>query len=285
MLEKLDGSTRVYIIVGDPIAQVKSPNSMTRAFLDRGVNAIVVPMHVTAVDLDTLMQGVRLAENVDGVIVTVPHKFAAFAHCAETTDRACILGAVNVIRRREDGAWYGDMLDGLGFVGGIRTAGHEPEGRRALLVGAGGAGSAIALALVDEGVAELAIHDTSTSRRDQLIDRLRSARPDAVLTVGTADPTGFDLVVNATPTGMQAGDPLPLRADRFTSKMFVADVITKPAVTPLIEQARRAGCRTQVGAGMFYAEAYLMLDFLLAAHVTCNDKQELSREPSTVQVS
>jgi shikimate dehydrogenase len=278
MFEKLDGSTRLFVVLGDPIAQVKSPSGMTHAFQKRGVNAVVVPMHVTPSDFDAFVRGVGRALNLDGIIVTVPHKFAAFRHCVEATARARILGAVNVLRREAGGNWYGDMLDGIGFVGGIRSVGFDPAGKRALLVGAGGAGSAIALALVDEGVSELAIHDESAERRDGLIGRLRDRRPEVVVRVGSADPTGFELVVNATPAGMKPGDELPVLANKLHASTFVGDVITAPVVTPLIEQARHLGCATQIGLEMFNAEATLMLDFLLAPTTRCDG--ERSHMPS-----
>ena len=258
----LNGETRVLAIIGDPIAQVKSPASMTQTLQERGRNAVLVPVHVAPADMDAFINGASLARNIDGIIVTVPHKFSASKHCASASERAQFLGAVNIMRRNADGSWHGDQLDGLGFVNGMRAAGCDPEGARALLVGAGGAGSAIALALLESGVAGLAVHDDSVERRDALLARLR-ARYGARASAGSPDPAGFNVVVNATPAGMRPRDPLPLRADRLTPGMFVGDVITAPAVTPLIEVARGIGCRTQVGAGMFAEVARLMIAFLL----------------------
>jgi shikimate dehydrogenase len=258
----LNGETRIFAIIGDPIAQVKSPAAVTRAFNAAGRNCVLVPLHVTPADFDRFMDGVRLAKNLDGIIATVPHKFAAYAHCSTATDRARFLGAVNVLRRHPDGAWHGDMSDGLGFVNGIRAAGCQPAGQRALLVGAGGAGSAIALALVEAGVAELAIHDEDVARCDALAARLRELQ-GAMVHVGTADPSGYTLVVNATPAGMRIGDPYPVQVDKLTAAMFVGDVITEPKVSPLIEAARRVGCPTQDGGGMYDAQLDMMRDFLL----------------------
>ena len=260
----LSGETRLVGIVGDPIAQVKSPAGVTQALRERGRNSVCVPIHVTSADLDDFVRGVSLVRNLDGIIVTVPHKFAVYRHCATATKRARFLGAVNVLRRNADGSWHGDHCDGEGFVNGIRAAGCKPEGQRALLAGAGGAGSAIALALVEAGVAELAVHDGDAGRRDSLLDRL-GARSQARVQAGSADPTGYTLVVNATPAGMRPEDPCPVEVDKLTPEMFVADVITAPAVTPLLEAARRIGCQTQVGGGMFAAVSELMLEFLLQA--------------------
>ena len=264
MLQTLSGTTRVYVIIGDPIEQVKSPAGVTGGFAKRGRDAVLVPIHVSAAHVDAFIDSLGHVQNVDGIIATVPHKFVAYRHCTSASDRAHLLTSVNGVRRNPDGTWYGDMLDGLGLVGGLRQAGCEPSGKRTLLVGAGGAGSAIALALLDAGVAELAIHDVDIARRDKLIVRLRSRYPQK-LAIGSADPSGFALVVNATPLGMYPDDPLPVLADRLSPAMFVADVIPKPAVTRLLDIAQGMGCGTQTGVGMFEAQLDLMVDFLLAS--------------------
>jgi shikimate dehydrogenase len=256
----LDGATRLHLIIGDPIAQVKSPSGVTAAFARAGAHAVLVPAHVAPGALEGFLRGVALAQNLDGIVVTVPHKFAAFSFCDSTTERARLLGAVNVIRRRQ-GAWQGDMVDGLGCVASLRAGGCEPAGRRALLVGAGGAGTAIAEALLRARVAELAVHDADAGRRAALASKLGHL---GRVVEGSDDPAGFDLVVNATPAGMRAEDPLPVRAGRLDPGCFVADAITAPEVTPLLAAARQRGCGTRTGIGMFEAVRDLMVEFLLA---------------------
>ncbi|MEO8739633.1 MAG: shikimate dehydrogenase [Casimicrobiaceae bacterium] len=262
MLNSLTGATRVYVVVGDPITQVKSPNGVTGAFAARGHDAVLVPMHVGALDVDALIVALGRTRNVDGMLVTVPHKFAAHKHCATASERSHILTATNILRRNADGSWDGDMVDGPGFVKGVRLGGFELSGKRALLVGAGGAGSAIGLELLRSGVAALAVHDSDVARRDRLLDRLR-VHCSAGLHVGSDDPSGFDLVVNATPAGMRDDDAVPVQLERLRPEMFVGDVITVPEVTPLLYAARRAGCRTSTGVDMFNAELDLQLDFFL----------------------
>jgi shikimate 5-dehydrogenase len=158
------GATRLFPIIGDPIKYVESPMRLTRTFGERDYNGVCVPMQVLADDLDAVMAGLTAARNVDGILVTMPHKFTAFAHCATSSERAKMLGVVSVIRRSPDGTWHGDMLDGLAFVKAQKDHGAQPEGARALLVGAGGAGSAIAIELLQAGVGELIIHDPDDSR-------------------------------------------------------------------------------------------------------------------------
>ena len=263
-MDGINGATRVHFIVGDPIAQVKSPAGVTRAYQARGHNAVVLPAHVAPADLGAWLAGVSRAQNVDGIIVTVPHKFACADLCATTSGRSSFLRTVNTMRRNTDGSWHGDMFDGLGFVAALRDQGCPPEGRRCLLVGAGGAGSAIAHALVMAGVDRLDVHDGDPVRRATLVDRLKGL-DRCPIGHGSADPSGYDLVLNATPMGMKATDPLPLDVDKLSAGMFVGCVITVPAVSPLIAAARARGCRTMTGVDMFARVSDLMVDFLLGS--------------------
>jgi len=201
---------------------------------------------------------------VDGIIVTVPHKFAYFELCATTSDRGAFLKSINTLRRNPDCSWHGDMFDGLGYVKALALKGCSLQGQKALLVGAGGAGSAIAYSLVTGGVRELAIHDEDTVRRDALLQRLATLRQCTVV-AGSSDPTGFDIAINATPIGMKAGDPDPIDVSRFTPNMWVGCVITAPAVTPMIAAARAQGCHTLTGTEMFAQVKDLMVEFLMGA--------------------
>jgi shikimate dehydrogenase len=263
MMPTLGGATRLHVIIGDPIAQVRAPGGITAAFAARGHDGILVPIQVAVADLSDFLSVAARLKNLDGIVVTIPHKFACYEACASATDRAHFLGAANLMRRRVDGRWHGDMVDGLGFVGAARAKGIDPKERRALLIGAGGAGSAIALALVDAGVSELAIHDSEIARRDALIGRLNmlgKTRAHA----GSSDPSGYDLVANATPAGMQAGDSLPVDVARLARAAYCGCVITKPEVSPFIAAARKIGCVTATGTDMYLAQQQMMVDFLLA---------------------
>jgi shikimate dehydrogenase len=262
MLENLSGETRLFPIIGEPIVFVKSPQRLTSGFEARGHNAICVPMQVAGADLEAVMRGLTRTPNVDGLLVTMPHKFTAFAHCATSSETARLLGGVSVMRRNPDGSWHGGMLDGLAFVKAQIDEGAQPKGARVLLVGAGAAGSAIAIALLEAGVRELIIHDANESRVAQLLKVVADLGRGRV-TVGPPDPTGCDMVCNATPMGMAAGDPLPVAANLLTSSMFVGDVIAGHGVTPFLQAAQAAGCKTANGVQMVEAVQEMMLDFML----------------------
>src|SRR5262249_16862343 len=146
----------------------------------RNVNAVCVPIHVTAGDFDAFISAAKRVKNLDGIVITIPHKFAALRHCDETTERARLLGAVNLMHPVAGGRWRGDMTDGVATVSALRKAGCEPRGRHALVAGAGGAGSAVALALIEAGVAMLAIAEVDAERRDRLVAGLSAQKPGAV---------------------------------------------------------------------------------------------------------
>jgi shikimate dehydrogenase len=267
MLPSLNGETRLHLILGDPVGQTRSPSGLTGEFVARGANAICIPVHVAPADFDAFVAAAKRGLNIDGIVITIPHKFAALRHCDEASDRARFLGAANVMHRIAADRWRGDMTDGAAMVAALRRAGFRPAGKRALVIGAGGAGSAVALALIEAEVAALAVADMDTERRLSLIERLAARAPAAVRT-GTADAAGFDLVVNATPAGMRPTDPLPVDAARLEPSAYVADLITRPAFTPLLEAARRRGCVVVTGEDMFAAQAGDMADILLAPPVS-----------------
>jgi shikimate dehydrogenase len=261
-MPSLSGETRLHVIVGDPVGQTKSPAGLTAEFAARRVDAVCVPVHVTADDFDAFMAAAKRIHNLDGIVVTIPHKFAALRHCDEVSARAHVLGSVNVLYRIAAGRWRGDMTDGVAMAAALEKAGCELAGRRALLVGAGGAGSAVALALIEAGVAMLAIAEVDAARRDSLIARLATRYPGKAA-AGSSDPAGFDLIVNATPVGMAPDDPLPVDIERLDKAACVADLITRPVVTPLLDAARRRGALIVTGTDMFAVQAGTMADILL----------------------
>jgi shikimate dehydrogenase len=262
MLPDLSGATRIHLIVGDPVVQTKSPAGLTAEFAARGVDAVCVPMQVAVADIDAFFAVAKRVQNIDGIVVTVPHKLAATRHCDVLSERSRALGAVNAMRRGADGRWSGDMTDGVALVAALRTAGCAPNGRRALVIGAGGAGSAVVLALAEAG-ARAAVHDIDAVRRDDLVRRLAAWKVAAA----SADPAGCDLVVNATPLGMALGDDLPVDVTRLGPGVVAADLVTRPAVTPFLTAARERGAQIVTGADMFAPQAGILVDFLLSGRL------------------
>lgn len=254
----VDGSTRILGIVGHPIAQVRAPEVWSAMFRLHRLNLVCIPFHVLPADLARFVAGARAMRNLAGLIVTIPHKPAAVGHVDALTDRARRVRSVNFIAASESGQWSGDITDGLGFVGNLLSHGANPSGRRTLLVGAGGVGTAIAFALAEAGVSELVIYDSVEQRAEDLAGRIGEAGTAA--RAGEPDPAGFELVVNATPIGMRPEDPLPLDPARIERGAIVADVIVQS--TRLLELAAARGCRTFGGAGMMDHQLQTMASHL-----------------------
>jgi shikimate dehydrogenase len=257
MTRTISGKTRLYVLLGDPLDKARSPEYYNAVFEARGIDAVLVPMEVAPAGFDALVRALKTLHNLDGLIVTMPHKQAVLAHLDRLGEAARRVGAANVVRREADGGWFGDMYDGPGFVGGLRARGIEPAGRRAYMLGCGGVARAIALALAEAGVARLQLHDLDAQRAAALVEALRAQYPSVACAAGAAEPPGFDLVVNATPLGMRAGDALPFDPSRLGPATAVADVTTKPEITPLLAAARARGGPGAPGRDMFEAQTAL----------------------------
>lgn len=257
----LNGETRLYPILGDPIIYAKSPELLTNSFQARGHNAICVPMQVPDGMLGEVMNGLTLVPNIDGILVTMPHKFNITSFCSTLSKTSQILGAVSVIRRNADGTWHGDSQDGDAFVKAQIDHEAPVKGARALLIGAGGAGSAIAISLLSAGVRELIIYDIDQARVHELIDHLGDLTEGRVK-YGPPDPTGCDMLCHATHLGMVKDDPLPVDPKLFSPALFVGDVIAGHGTTPLLAAAKNIGCQIVSGDQMVEAVQDMMVDYM-----------------------
>ncbi|SFO89737.1 shikimate dehydrogenase [Variovorax sp. PDC80] len=254
---KLDGSTAVLGIIGDPIAQVKAPLPLTQRLQRRGLNAVLVPLHVRADDVAPLLQSLHAVRNLAGIVVTVPHKQQVAALPIELLRAAREARAVNVLRRHGQG-WQGELLDGAGFLAGLVRNGFEVRGRSVGLAGAGGAGNAIAFALAAAGAASIDIRDADDAKCADLVARLRASGCNAGAWDGESP---RDLLVNATPAGMRADDPLPIAPSAIRAGQTVADVIMEPPTTALLALAESMGARIVHGRHMMDEQLEAMADF------------------------
>ena len=239
--------TQVFGIVGDPIAQVRSPEVFNDLFRERGVDAVMVPMHVSADALEPALAGLRAIGNVGGLVITVPHKPAAAALLRSHSERVQIAGAANALRPCANG-WDGDLFDGEGFARGLEARGFALAGRNCSVVGAGGAGAAIALALLERRVGSLSIWDIDRRKAADLVERLCAISRVRIVVGEPGKDT--DVAVNATPLGMSPDDPLPMAIGSLRPDALIAEAIMKPPITRLLLEARRRGCEIQEGRHM-----------------------------------
>jgi shikimate dehydrogenase len=256
----IDGATRLMAIVGDPVAQVRSPVAWCGLFRRNAINAVCVPMHVRAADLDAWFAGLRTMGNLFGLIITIPHKVAAARYVDGFSERARLAGSVNLIRMDADGRWTGDIVDGVGFVRALEAAGKSVAGKRALVVGAGGVGTAIAFAIATAGAAVVDISDPDAARAAGLSGRLADYGVGSK--VVAARGAGYDLAVNASPLGMRAGDPLAIDLAGVTAATIVADVVNVAHMTPILIAAQALGCHVQRGVEMMEHQVAPTAEFL-----------------------
>lgn len=263
----VDGGTKIFPVIGDPIGQVKSPAGISGEFHAKGHNALCVPWHVKPADFDTVMHGLKATQNCDGYIVTVPYKLRTLPYVDKPSPRAQRVGAVNIIRRDGPDSWTGDMLDGLALTTAVRNTGFDFKRKRALVIGAGGAGSAIIDAIADAGASAITIFDLDKTKATDVATRFGKAHAGCKFTVGAAVAEGHDLIVNATPCGMGEGDGMPAPFGKLDPTIVVADVITKPEITPLLAHAKACGCKISTGIQMYQAQAAMIADYLIPEKV------------------
>lgn len=257
----ISGKTRLIAHIGYPTESFKAPMIYNPWFEQQGIDAVVVPMGVKADDYRDTLQVLRRFTNLHGALITMPHKVVTLDLVDEATPTARIAGACNAILLRPDGSLLGDQFDGAGFVRGVERKGFALAGRRVLVSGSGGVGSAIAASLAAAGVAEIALFDFNMAACEALAGRLRAHYPALQVSTGSNDPAGFELIVNATPLGMKDGDPLPFDVDRIAPGTFVGEVVMKQAYTPLLQAAMAKGCPVQLGTDMLFEMIPAYLEF------------------------
>jgi len=273
----ISGKTTVIAHLGYPTEAFKAPMIYNPYFDHAGIDAVVIPMGVKVEDYPSFLRPLFTMTNLRGALVTMPHKVSTVAMLDEVTPTARIAGACNAILKRPDGSLLGDMFDGAGFVRGVARKGKTLAGAKALVVGAGGVGSAIAASLAATGLSAIGLFDAHGTAADALGDRLREHYPALTVRTGSNDPEGYDVVVNATPLGMKPGDPLPVDVTRIAPGTFVGEVVMKEEYTPFLRAAMEKGCPVQVGTDMLFEQIPAYLEFFGFKTTTPEQLRELSQ--------
>ncbi len=273
----ISGKTTLIAHIGYPTESFKAPLIYNPWFEAKGVDAVVVPMGCRADDYPAFLKAVFRLTNIRGALVTMPHKVTTVALADEASTTAKIAGSANALLKRADGSLLADMFDGSGFTRALVRKGMRLADARCLVVGAGGVGSAIAASLAAEGVGAIALHDAHATAATGLAGRLREYYPGLDVGLRGNDPSGYDLVVNATPLGMQDGDPLPFDPARLSPQTFVGEVVMKQEITPMLAAAQRKGCRFVVGTDMLFEMIPAYLEFFGFGTTTPDELRAVSR--------
>jgi len=244
----IDGSTRVFALLGDPVAHSLSPAMQNAAFRALGLRAVYVPLRCAADDVPALIQA--LARAGGGGNVTVPHKEIAAAAVTRRSELAEAAGACNVFAA-DDGVVVGDNTDVPGLLDAIAPL--EPPAGSWLIAGTGGGARAAALAAAQRGAA-VAVCSRSDERRARFEAWARAHGVEA------AEPAACRVLVNATPLGLHPGDPLPVELNAAPRATVALDLVYAAGETRWVRAMRAAGLRAADGREMLVGQGARALE-------------------------
>ncbi len=253
------GKTQHILLLAHPADHVKAPIFMNPAFESLGLDWFLTAMDVRPENLEAAVRGLQKLENLLGLNLTIPHKETMAKLCDELGPHAKLTGAVNAVRF-EGGRLVGEIFDGVGLLIGQKENGIEVRGRSVLILGAGGAGRAVAFAYAQEGARKLRITNRNRDRAARLVGDIKAVLPDLDVDVASSDPTGYDIVCNCTSLGLHEGDPMPTETDKLQASCDVVDIIAVRD-TELMATARAKGCRVMGGEPMAVGQLKAFAEF------------------------
>lgn len=251
-----DQEKTVLAIIGDPVSQVKSPKVFGKYFKSYGIHAEMFPLHVHPSDFEIVMTGLRRIKNFAGAIITIPHKSAAYNIAAIKGYNASTTETANVLIPSGTDQWSCEMFDGIGLITAIKNRKLNIEGMKTLVIGAGGAGTAISVALRQTGnVGTIGISDPNQNRAIKLVGKLGNAE------IVESDTEGYELIVNASPVGMGTQE-MPIDLHRLSTGIIVCDAIMHPRKTKLLVEAEKRRCIIIEGIEILQGQLEPLINFL-----------------------
>lgn len=265
----ITGTTKLFGVIAHPSAHVRAPMVFNERFVAEQRDHLMIPIDATPASLVTVMDGLRAMENFGGLTITIPHKVPIAQMCDELGEAARVCGAVNAVRFGEDGRLYGDIFDGAGFVAGLALKGHDIAGKRVLMMGAGGAARAIAVALCQADVGEIAIANRTRDKAQNLVDAMVQGAGytqahvlDNMAEAALEAARDVDVIINTTSLGLHAGDALPVALDTVRPDTLIADIIMVPERTEWLALAEDKGLPTHYGRHMLDCQLELIGRFI-----------------------
>lgn len=261
---KITGKTRVAGIFGFPITHTLSPLMQNAAFEEAGLNFVYLPFSVRPSELEDATRAIRALDMV-GVNVTIPHKERIKDYLDELSPDAELIGAVNTVVNR-GGRLTGYNTDWRGFSESLRDEGLSLKGKKAVLLGAGGAALSICFALIKEKIQRLVLVNRTFSRAKQLAEKMARISNGPEIEVVEFEKRNLlpekediDLLINATCCGMHEGDPSPVNLEKFPPSLYVYDVVYNRK-TELLKDAEKIGLKCQGGLEMLIWQGALSFE-------------------------
>ncbi len=257
MIMKIDYSTSLYGLIGDPVEKSLSPDIHNLSFSNNEINSVYLAFQVKSEELQKAVEGMK-SIGVKGFNVTIPHKVDIIKYLDELDEEAEMLGAVNTVKN-ENGVLKGYNTDGRGFIELLKSNGVEVEGSKIIILGAGGASRGISMLLAKEGAAKINIVNRTEDKAVRLKEEISGHFSSVDITTGLKDDyTEYDLLINTTSVGMYPNDDeVPFDIELLSDSAAVADIIYKPLRTKLLKEADSKGHKIVEGLGMLINQAIL----------------------------
>ena len=262
---QIDGKTKIYGLFGEPVEHTASPAMHNAAFEKLSLNAVYLAFRVKPSEIKQALKGIA-SLNFSGINLTIPHKQICLPYLDRVDRQARLIGAANTIVAR-GGRLLGYNTDAPGFLKSLKQdLGQTPKGKSVFLLGAGGAGRAVAIALAKNRAKEIILADLVLGRSRQLAINLKTHFPHLPVKtlnlkkIGESDLAGVDLLINATPVGMRLADPLPVNPGFLHPGISVYDLVYNISPTRLVRTARRRGLKAVNGLGMLVWQAALAFE-------------------------
>lgn len=259
MERRINGHTRLYALIGSPVGHSGSPAMYNYSFEKLGIDAVYLAFDTPLEKTEETVNALRTL-NVGGFNITMPNKTAVAQLVDRLSPAAEMVGACNTVVVEEDGTMTGHITDGTGFIRNLKEHGVEVKGKKIVLLGTGGAATAIAVQAALDGVEELAIFnqkDEFYANGEKTVEKIRKAVPSiGKVFIDDLNDTELlgkviaesDILINATRAGMSPlQDVIPVPAEFLHKDLAVADVVYNPRETLLVQKAKEIGCRAAIG--------------------------------------
>ncbi len=261
MSNVISGRTRVYFMLGHPIAQVKTPTFFNDMLAEANIDSVVVALNVKPENLKETVLSLKAADNVAGFFVTIPHKISMMEFADVLLPGSLRTGATNALRREPDGSWSADMFDGVGFMNALHQKSMSVAGKRIRIYGAGGAGMAIAVSLADAGAIEINFVDPDHNKAKEIASQLSQHCPDTRFIANERQWQDAEMIINASPVGMNDSSAMPETLGMLAPDVLIGDVIIRAHGTALIAHAKACGCKWVDGVDMHSGQMKALMEF------------------------
>ena len=259
------GTTKIYGCIADPINHVKAPTIFSSIFKSKNIDAVMIPLHVSSINLEKLIETLKLINNFHGLTVTIPHKSAVVKLCDFLDPEAETTQAVNWIKFDKNRELIGNNFDGKGFVNGFLSKSYTLSNKIICLFGAGGAAVAIACSLANEGIKELKLVNRDVNKASELKKRINTINKYLKISIFLTSDYNIsdcDIIINATSLGLKQNDKVPFDVTMSSKNCVIADIIMYPEETELLKQAKSIGRPVHYGKNMIESQIDLVGNFL-----------------------